>query len=1137
MSKQFQNSSAIATSSTSFPPPPPPGAGFRAHSSSRARADRLLSSLNRRGKAASATASISAIDALQLNTAQALAHTPQEIISDPLTCPPASRRAASTGGIGLSASSSRSSIQSSVSSWEPGMPIPPPPPGPPPAGTRSQSLSRTVDAAVSPSNNLIPSVRSRHPPGRGTNLDPIPPTPADWKNEDVVLQTDRSEPSSLPAPLHIDTGSIIRRTLMEETSASSSVPTESPATSHNRWGASNSMLFRSPAVRNRSAKGIRERRSESRNGSRRVPEDASAISTTSDPWVEVLDEIKPGDLILQRGGGSISRLRALTRPSPRNGKSMRGLDETLKKANDRLFSNEVDSSQSVPRTESAKESHFLKPSTPTPPFSPGKETFETSSYSENAFSSLPSRALPTPPPLGVPGGIEPSLLVASTADTRPVSHLLHISNQDVPIQVMPLSSDSSESVGDLQAPESPKAFARRAIERHRMFAEREASATNDADRLHLFSQFMIAESRIRRERYASTFEVEEIMLADLMQGMFDAPPTEGNSKLQGAKSSNVISQVESLDVSRTDTESSSRKSISVMNHAEPSTRLTETSLWNDYVPCLSPIASMSAATGAEPDEMGSRGRAPSRWWESNSGGSNHGDAFRVLERSKRESKYMGLPREARDAPQMRRDERPQSPEQSRNLVATASQSPSYGPHEYPPEKTGWYGHDITPPLQPPSPLSAPYTPNSKRMDISRFVTLPPPYPRHHPAVNNSHPELADIRAVIRSLHDRDQAEYIRVSYQKRILEKRQRADSWCKHQRSLHGQDMQYRIEHNEISQDEYYRAEADIEAKEVHSRKDITQADFDLFQTIVVSPLHSLFTELIATATDSFDLLSRRLFSDAESHSPNLPQEEGDEQPELLEKLTQLKWLFEAREALHRETFDLLSERNDKYKAIVLLPYQQTRSHEKIADAEAFFAKDSLDRQIAFEKSCLARSEDFLATVEANVMRGVEVQLSAFWDIAPSLLALLQHIPGDLHELEIQIPPAELEENPGYWDHPLQYLYSLLGHAEKSSYQFMESQVNLLCLLHEVNSGVLSTRYKLQESVRQGSGTATREWDVEMERQREDAKLTDDLKEKVGVVEGQWSEALGQEIRSVRERAREWLMERGGWDEEAEEG
>ena len=1106
-----------------------------------------------RGKTVNTSSPFNTVDVSQVNTAQAVTRTPQEIITDSALRPPASRRAASTGGIGLNASSSRSSSQSPVNSWEPGMPLPPPPPGPPPAGARSQSLSRHPEANFQLGHSLTAPVRSRHAPGCGTNLDAIPPTPADWKDEDVDSRRNWTGTPNVPTPLHIDTGSLVRRRMVDDQSSLSSVPTDSSNSSHQHRGSSSGMLLRSPAVRNRSAKGIRERRSESRSGFGRAPEVASAISMVSDPWDEALDNIKPTDLVLARGGDTTSRRRTFTRPSPNSGKSMRGLDEALESASGQESFGQATSFgslHSTPRPESTINNDFPKGSTPTPPFSPGKEHFGTPLSGDHVSSILPPRALPTPPPQRLPEGVgRSSLLTAAVVDARPVSHLLHIPNQDVAIQVMPLSPESSQSMPDLLGPESPKAFAGRAIDRHNIFAGREASATSDAERLHLFSQYIIAESRIRRDRYASVFEEEDIVLSDLMLGMFDQPHPlndQINDNSDNAKLDNGVSDGWILETSNSRVGASQRRSTSGAPMAERPAKLKvstspqarpESTWWNDYVPCLSPIASMSAVTGQ--DEMHSRGRTPSRWWESNSGGSNHGDAFKVLERSKRESKYMGLPLEARDPSALYGNGRPQSFENSAEGVASASHLPVYGPNEYPPEKTGWHEqYSIPPPPQPLTPQSAPYTPNPKRMDISRLVTLPPPYPRHHPAVNNNHPELADTRAVIRSLHDEYEAESMEAAYQTRILEKRQRADSWCKHQKSLHNQDMQYRMEHGEISQEQYDEAEANIEAQEVKSEKDVTQADFDLFQNTVVSPLHALFAERITNATKSFDQLSTRLLSDAQSHSPNLPQEEGDEQPELLEKLTQLKWLFEARETLHRKTYDLLSERNDRYKAIVLLPYKQSHNHDKIADAESFFAKDALDRRIVAEKSALARAEDLLAIIETNVVRGVEIQLSAFWDIAPALLKLLQQIPYDLVGFEIVIPQEELAENPLYWSHPLQYLYSLVGHTEKSTYQFIESQVNLLCLLHEVRSGVLSARCKLQESLRyEGGGEGRDEVEVEAERRREEARLTDDLKEKVGIIEGQWDEALGQEVRCVKERVREWLIERGGWDEDADEG
>jgi hypothetical protein len=179
-----------------------------------------------------------------------------------------------------------------------------------------------------------------------------------------------------------------------------------------------------------------------------------------------------------------------------------------------------------------------------------------------------------------------------------------------------------------------------------------------------------------------------------------------------------------------------------------------------------------------------------------------------------------------------------------------------------------------------------------------------------------------------------------------------------------------------------------------------------------------------------------------------------------------------------------------------------------------------------------LQRTREFRDVVEENVTRGVDMQLNAFWDIAPPLKRLLDKIPATIEaHFRVQIPAAEFEENPSYHQHPLQYLYSLLLHAEKSTYQFIESQTNLLCLLHEVKEAVVSAHAKVSEM--EGRDTHA----IEEERRGERERLTDDLKEKVRVVQDQWDGALGDNMRGVKERVGEWLLSTGGWDESLEDG
>ncbi len=389
--------------------------------------------------------------------------------------------------------------------------------------------------------------------------------------------------------------------------------------------------------------------------------------------------------------------------------------------------------------------------------------------------------------------------------------------------------------------------------------------------------------------------------------------------------------------------------------------------------------------------------------------------------------------------------------------------------------------------------------------------------------------------------------------------------------------NIQAQIQDGSISYAEAAEAEAAMKTEEKAAEKTRVQADFDSFQDVVLNPLHDLLNDRIAKITHHIDELRGKLFSDAQLHNPNETQSAGDERPELLEQLTQLKWLFEAREQLHREVFNLLTERNEKYQAIVTLPYQQSGNKEdKIRETTAFFRRDTQDRTIAFEQGVLARHQEFLAVIEENVLRGVEAQLSAFWDIAPGLLAICQKIPeqspsqlgsgsgtgsgsgsGSGWWKGIQIPREEIEENPSYREFPMQYLYSLLLHAERSTYQFIESQVNLLCLLHEARTGVMGAGIRCWEvgKLAEGTGIGTTpptpvasptgeagakavlavgvQEEVKRQaterRQREERALTADLKDRVATVEGQWTEALGSAIVGTRERVRGWLVDEGG--------
>lgn len=1024
---------------------------------------------------------------------------------------PTARRAASAGVPGYE---TRTPIDESPvgpqGSWSRTTPLPPPPPGPPPSISRSQSMGPVQEISRVPATSLAPPTRR---PGQ-SSLGPIPPTPMGWQDEPVA-----SRPKSPAARgLHIDTGNQVSQQpapLSDNGSASiSSGP--SNTTSH-----SGSTLYQTPQ-REQSTRGIRERRSESRAA-------RSALEPSNNPWAQELgvESTKPANLEIVTSENSLTRRGAVTRGTPRSGGALRS------PRSGHLFE-DPGSSNSTPRIEMSQKS--ASGPTPDPSFSPGMRNL--SRFHQKAPASLPIKTLSSP-------------VSSSTDHKRP----------DLTIQIAPGSqskariSHSLDAQAEDVAAKTPRplkrdVFAQASIKRHRQFIEKEMAAKSDQDRLELFAEFIVTESRIRRDLYTTAFDEMAGDIMDLTRDMWRSygnvgrrsatPSTQITTPRLNAKKSQASLVGESPNTKfsnsiSTTADSPASSAGNFTPHTEPtspssasSQKARDTTWANYYHPSLSPIPSMAMST--IPDEEDSRGRSASRWWESDGGSSGIGGGRR-LERSKRESKYMSLPKEARENLQWgARDE------------ATVSQRvdisghPGYGPNEYPPEKVG--SHPEPQPQQQSSYshyLKTPTAiPDPHKLDVSRLVTLPPSYPRHHPAVNNSHPDLATIRTSLRILADFEEVRSSKARFATKIEDRKKQECASLSDRRAQLRYNIQDNVRNDVMSFADAAKAEADFEAREHQRAQDVVQYIFDAFQAEVANPLHAIFCERITKATASMEHLRGRLSSEAQELNPNQMQEEGDEQPELLEMLTLLKWLFEAREQLHKEMFDLEDERNDLYRDIIVLPYVQQKNEQKVKEATTFFQHDAQDRKVKFEKGVIKRYEDLMDVVEQNVTRGVEAQLSAFWDIAPGLLAIVQQVPQRLQGFDVLVPPQEYEENPAYHDYPLQYLYTLLAHAGRSAYQFIESQTNLLCLLHEVKTGLMIAGLRLLETQRLLEGESLSVVNQEMKaiRTDEERRLTDDLKEKVGLVESQWDEALGQGMEECKRRVKHHLVEQAGWDD-----
>jgi hypothetical protein len=964
------------------------------------------------------------------------------------------------------------------------MPLPGPPPGPPPNASRSHSATGTMDINSKRSIDSAQRPSARYAPPLGTQLGPVPPTPAGWVDEPAG-----PSPKKPGTGLYIDTTNLSRQAEPLNTVGAADDTLDVPVKPR---ASSSSGLFRS-AARRESAGGIRERRSASRNARIDTSDEMSALSISSNPWAEAM-VAKPANL-------EIIKPRDI--PQDQIAPTSSGDESTPRSIQVSASQPPENSSQSTPRglvNDLRLPIHHL---TQTPPFSPGDEPCSPTMHSLTS-PGIPPKALPTPPLQPSKAHTVTKSFQASGPRDLSISYLLQMQSDSVappaPLSPRPVPTDASA-----QSLSEQDTFVQESMRRHQIFLEKERTAATDEDRLRVFAEYILAESRLRRRRYSRAWASGNFDVRPVRERLFEQAPHVPR-RSSGLQESTIASPIEPV----------SPVAVSDTRPDGP--------WWSNYQPCLSPIASMS-----NNDEMSSRGRTSSRWWESQSG--SDGGARRVV-RSKRETKYMGLPRELREAMQT-------GASQDGNVHDEVSVPPSatdYPAEKSDPEKFGIYEDDNFSPVHqhstvPPSQPAAPH-----KLDVSRLVTLPPPYPRHYPAVSNSHPDLVAYRTVVRSVSDFEEVTARRKRYRVSMEALQKDMEQRILDNRFAFRSNIRAQIEDGSISFAEAAEAEEALKLEEHDLEKQRVQTEFDSFQDVVLNPLHELLNERISQADSCLRDLGKQITTEGQSPNPNQTQEEGDEQPELLEKLTQLKWLFEARENNHKEVFALLSERNEKFKAIVMLPYRQANNLDKMRDTEAFFAGDNRDRRIAFEREALTRHRDFLEIIDANVGRGVELQLSAFWDIAPDLLDVLKSIPEDLKTFQgIEIPEAELAENPSYLRYPLQYLYSLLLHAERSTYQFIESQTNLLCLLHEAKTGTMAAEFKLRE-LESSDNTDARASSVKEElakaKSEQEKALTLELKNQVSTIEEQWVEALGSHLESTKQRIKSCLIEDGGWDD-----
>jgi hypothetical protein len=402
---------------------------------------------------------------------------------------PASRRAASAGVLGRG-TESRTPVDetptSSQARWGPGMPLPPPPPGPPPSGSRSQSMGPGLDL----SRNLsLPSAPPTRRPGQST-LGPIPPTPMGWEEE---AATQSNHQVAYNAPPASNTGSPYTNHQQDHPGSASATGNTSVSSGPSASSHSSSTIHRS-STRDSSVQGIRERRNASRAARERN-------EPNNNPWAQDLEgtSAKPANLELNSVDTGLTRRGAVTKNTPRSGGGLRSPRSAH-------LLDEPGSATSTPRM--ASNQRAVSGAAPTPPFSPGTDNVDYLPTQKLA-TSLPQKALPTPPLHPHSSDIGSDLTGPSGVANRSVSQASARSNMR-----------TEDSTAGTPRQTDSDAFARASMERHRQFIEKEIQAETDEQRLELFAEFIVTESRFRRDRYSGAFDAMAGEVMDLTRDLW-----------------------------------------------------------------------------------------------------------------------------------------------------------------------------------------------------------------------------------------------------------------------------------------------------------------------------------------------------------------------------------------------------------------------------------------------------------------------------------------------------------------------------------------------------------------------------------------------------------------------------------------
>jgi len=625
-------------------------------------------------------------------------------------------------------------------------------------------------------------------------------------------------------------------------------------------------------------------------------------------------------------------------------------------------------------------------------------------------------------------------------------------------------------------PAEPEDFLHQTRRRYKEMLQAESVASTDADKLRLFLEFIERECRIRTPLY---------------------PDANSTDTKRLSKISAILTAHESLTPISPDRDGD----VAMSSPPQEPKRRPETHWWGQNLTAASFPPSQSAMTAYEAriaEEESSRGRTSSRWWENSKDGGSCSISESVAFRSDDNDSVYGTsyPRRSKrfnKTPRQSLKEIAELVNTPRNSTTIANDPSSYmRSSAYPPDRktlSQSRSRSRAPSSSKPRPRRRHAVKTS--LDIAPLLTLLPTWPKEHPAVNNSHPRLDVFRDLVRTLNNLSQLAEIKTRFQEKAEKTKEKFLTESQRRRISQAERIQGLYSRGDLHYDEMERLNLTFEHEESKIHYEAEEEEFKSFDSEVVTPSHRDLHERITAATAAYADLVTLI------KARNPIAADCDDQPELLEYLTALKWIFDVRETLHTHTYELLSQRNDRYRDLILAPLRDARDPGRLQSTTQFFTSDAAARLQEFNKAKVTRHEQFMDFIEAQCSLGVEEARSKFWETAPLVMECLEKIPETLENVVPIVPPEESVEHPEWVEQPMLYLERKIAETEGAMRGLgVEDGEGLLCLLHGVKSALSRAK---------GEGEV------------EERRLTEDLKEKVGMIEDEWREGLGGLLERVR--------------------